>query len=242
MAFGIVRLCVVSLMILTQTVSVSPLQSVKAQGQPQSTSNRLVRVMAADMLNVQIRYLESITGPARRVTPRFGSPGQERQYQINGCELTAIAVGTQVTAYRLRLSPTCTFEIRRMVPNFRAQISANQVTFGMLAVSFSPQYAPSCLSGCGNAADPQFSMHGEGSRADGNIEIVATAIHNNSQVSAAVERLHSAARRLMSDDAIMDGRFNCHARYQELSAQAFRDVRLQEITIGYGLSLEQQRC
>lgn len=228
--------------ILTSAAVLALGQGASAQGQRPAGSNRVPRIMNTDMLQIQVPFLETITGPARRVSPRIGGPGQEREYRIDGCELTAITTGTQVNAYRLGLSPTCTFEMRRLIPNFRPAGSANQVTFAMLAQSFGTEFLPSCLMGCGNAADPAFSIFGESSRADGSIEVLATAIYNNDQVAAAAERLSGSARRVMSEDAIIDGRFNCHPRYQELAQQAFSNVRIRQITLGYGLSSEPPRC
>lgn len=207
-----------------------------------AAGDRISRIMTSDMLQIRVAYLETITGPARRVRPRIGGRGQERIYRLDGCDLAALTPAKDVSGYRLRLSATCTFDMQRVVPNFRRPVRAHQLTFGMLAESFGTTFLPSCLIGCGNAADPVFSVFGESSRADDYVEVIGTAFDNNEQVAAAAYRLLGAAKRLMSEDDIMDGHFNCHPRYQQLALQAFRDVRIQEITLGFELGPEEARC
>lgn len=222
---------------------VLPTSDADAQARRQSGGgSNLARIMSTDMLRVQVTYLETITGPARRVFPRYSvRQGQQREYRVNGCDLVAYTAGAEVEAYRLRLSSTCTFNMGQVSSRFPSGILAHQVTFGMIANAFSTEFLPTCLIGCGNAADPAYSIHGIGSRADGVIEVVGTAVYNSAPVGNAAERLIQAARRLMSEDEIIGGRFNCHPRYNEISLQAFRNVRIEEITVGYGLS-EPRRC
>lgn len=202
----------------------------------------LSRIVNPDMLGVQVAYLESITGPARRVHQAFRAQGQDREYRIGGCEVTALVRGGEVAAYRVPLSRTCTFDLRRF-PNVQTPVPVHQATFGMIADQFSAsRFLPACLSGCGNAADPTFGLYGEGSRAQSSIEIVVSATYNNEQVGRAAEALRQSASRLVSDDDITMGRFSCHPQYDRLAQRHFQGVRIHEITIGYRLSPEVPDC
>ena len=58
-------------------------------------------LFTTDMLNIQIPFLESRIGVARRVSMDAGD--QQRKYTVEGCELTAYVRKNDVIAYGLVL-------------------------------------------------------------------------------------------------------------------------------------------
>lgn len=221
--------------LILSLVFVLPFTSV---GLAQSNNgDRLARILDPDMLRVQVAYLETVIGPARRVSPNYGGVGQHREYRVNGCEVGALARDNEIFAYRLRLTPRCTFDVGRF--GVRLPVPIHRATHGMLENALgASRFLPTCIYSCGNAADPVFSTYNVGPRALGSIELIAVSQYN-ADASATLLR---AAERVMPQDDIAMGRFSCHPSYDRLGRAAFRNVVIDEITIGYELEPRQHQC
>jgi hypothetical protein len=114
----------------------------------------------------------------------------------------------------------------------------SDVTFGSLAMAFyETKFLPSCISNCGNAAEPVYSFWGKTPHSDGFLEVVASSYD-----SAGAIALQAAFRKVMTDADISMGRYNCNAKYNALAQTAFKNARIYEITIGYGLEPSQPQC
>ncbi len=119
----------------------------KASAQPAGPSVRLDKLFDRDMLNVQVPYLESFFGPAKRIHAR-AEGGHWREYWIKGCVVFALIIDNETRAFRAPLSAECTLDARLVLPDSTGKMS--DTTFGSLATAFyETKFLPSCISNCG---------------------------------------------------------------------------------------------
>jgi hypothetical protein len=69
----------------------------KASAQPAGPSVRLDKLFERDMLNVQVPYLESVLGPAKRIHAR-AEGGHLREYWIKGCVVFVLIIDNETRA------------------------------------------------------------------------------------------------------------------------------------------------
>jgi hypothetical protein len=206
-----------------------------ALAQPADPSVRLDKLFGGDMLNVQVPYLESVLGPAKRIYAR-AEGGKWREYGIKGCVVYALIINNETRAFRAPLSAKCTLDARRVLLDATGMMSG--VTFGTLATAFyETRFLPSCLTNCGNAADPVYSFWGKLPHSAGFLEVVASSYDSEGAMT-----LLAAFRKVMTDTDIAMGRYNCNAQYHVIAQKAFRNARISEITIGFGLEPGQPKC
>jgi hypothetical protein len=73
-------------------------------------ASKLSSIFQEQMLNVQVAYLETITGPGMHIFP--GRDGlQRRDYLVEGCKVIAHARDPVVIGYSLDLTPKCNFNL-----------------------------------------------------------------------------------------------------------------------------------
>src|ERR1700722_7299374 len=84
-------------------------------------ASKLLSIFKFDMLNAQVAYLESITGPAMHI---YSFADIEiRDYRVDGCNVQAFVGGAEVKRYSLALTPKCNF-------NFNAFLGEHLSTSG----------------------------------------------------------------------------------------------------------------
>jgi hypothetical protein len=138
------------------------------------------------MMNVQVPFLESRVGVARRVLVDSGGE-QVRTYTVEGCDVTAYIQHNEVVAYGLTLGGDEPW--RRYKRKCNIELPASQalrtdnLTFGKflkaMGVGIADQedlFRASCLTLCGNAADPTVRFHWDGPHAVGFLKIELTGI------------------------------------------------------------------
>ena len=91
------------------------------------TGHKLSQIFQYEMLNAQIAYLESITGPAKHVYSDDDGV-QSRDYRVDGCQVTAYAKGGEVMGYSLNLNSNCNFNLGDILGN--GYSSTNALTVG----------------------------------------------------------------------------------------------------------------
>jgi hypothetical protein len=196
-------------------------------------------IFNADMWHIQVPFLESKIGVARRVSDVAG--GQIRTYTVEDCELTAYVSNKEVVGYGLILGGD-----RRSVKsncniNLENRLNAKDLTIGkfvsIMGVGIADEenlFNSPCIHSCGNAADPTVIFHYEGPHASNFVKIdLISAIDGEVSVNA-VERWRNLMTKAEGESYVMSARFNCDAKYQRLGLQLFRDVEVYKIIIGYG--------
>jgi hypothetical protein len=207
-------------------------------------ASKLSAIFQFEMLNAQIAYLETITGPAMHVDT--GSNGiQRRDYRVTGCRLIAYAKGSAVIGYSLVLTPKCSFN----QSNFMGEkySSTNGLTiskFVKAGFGSDMRVRSSCIYLCGNAADPTVDFVFEGPHALNFISIVLTIVLADAPSLDAAQRWENVMRAAESKDFIIDTKFNCTTKYDDAAIRAFSDVPVSRITVGYSpdTALYERRC
>jgi hypothetical protein len=196
-------------------------------------TSKLSRIFQFEMLNAQLAYLESITGPAMHV--RAISAGvQSRDYPVEGCRVTAYVKGGVVLAYSLGLSPRCNFSLNDFLGNDYP--STEGLTIGGFAngaFGADLRAQSTCIYLCGNAADPTVDFTWEGPHAANFISIVLTVVLASDEAVSAAERWEAAMRKTEDTDYIEAVKFNCTPKYDRDAITAFSGVQVNEITVGF---------
>lgn len=121
------------------------------------------------------------------------------------------------------------------------------MTFGQFETltdgSGSGQFMASCLSLCGNAADPDVFEHWEGIRAVANLNVILEVSLGADGASEAAETWQSAMEAGEGTDWVMERQFNCpRSKYDALAHKAFKNVKITAITVGYGIDIKTRLC
>lgn len=216
---------------------------VKSQGRPApSTPTRtsLQDVFNDDMLNIQLAFLESRVGVARRV--RAGSGEQLREYKIDGCDVTAHVKNNEVVGYGLILGgpepwrsakSNCNVEIPRGSGLRTNGLTTGKFinTMGLGIASPNALFQASCISMCGNAADPTVTFHWDGPHAVGFMNIDVVSIIAYGQSLDAVEKWRTLMTKNEGEDYVIHTRFNCDGNYERLGLELFQNVEVYEIIV-----------
>lgn len=199
-------------------------------------ARKLARLFTPEMVGSEVPYFETISGPARTVSPGVGGL-THRDYKVDGCDVTVHARGTTVSALGLRLTRICTFDPTKF---FSQPVpSANQLTFGQFArIAGANRFSADCLSGCGNAFDPSVYLHWEGPRALGFMQFRLQAELVNGPALDASNRWQEAMESREGDEYVLNTTFNCDGKYNTTAARFFHDVKLTHVFVGTGLEPE----
>lgn len=110
-------------------------------------------IATLDILGSQRAYIESKLGPAQKVF------GNERLYQWKQCRLTISEEKKVVTGVRIEpIGKGCDFDTSRIGLSGKA----SELTFGRFARQNMAHAEEACLTGCGNAAEPEYGAYAEG--------------------------------------------------------------------------------
>lgn len=204
----------------------------------QSKKSKLARVFDPEMISADLAYFEQVTGPARNTYRN------RKTYKVDSCKVTATIFNSSVRSLHLDLSPKCTFNLNRFLPNFHGKFPAPHImTFGQFdAVSGgNGQFMADCLTMCGNAADPVVYEYWYGSRADLMLEVLLEVVQVSGPALSAADKWQDAMERSEGQDWVIDTKFNCsRTKYDQVAHQAFRGVTISAITIGYDIKVP--RC
>ena len=193
-------------------------------------------VFTADMLNVEVPYFEKTVGPAKRVF-RIADDRTVRTYAVGGCPVKAHVQGTSIYAYSMDLSNGCTINLK---PFFDDLASTKNLTLGkFVRFEGEGQFHAGCLVDCGKNDDTDASYHWQGPRSMNKLEVVLVfPLHGNGAPEDAADRL---AKTLSDKDGaayVTSAAFNCDTKENAAALDAYKDVAVQEIIIGYGIEDE----
>jgi hypothetical protein len=218
------------------------------------TRASLQDIFKVDMLNVQVPFLESHVGVARRVFNAAGEQG--RTYVIDGCDVTAYLQKKEVVAYSLVLGgsepgrsakgncnidiPTITGETLRTndltIGKFINVMGTGLAGMGLTGFGADPRnlFRAVCITSCGNASDPTVEFHWDGPLSSGLLKIDLISTISDSTSIDAAERWKNLITKAEGETYVINAKYNCDERYQKIGLQLFRDVQVNEIIIRSG--------
>lgn len=182
-------------------------------------------VLMDAMMGVQVAYLESKLGPARNVS------GDERTYEIGGCRVRVHTDDNEVTGYIVPMTQPCSAQAMAALKAFDLPQKLN-LTMGEFATSRdNTRFKADCLTLCGNAADPWVYLESEGLRSMPGIRAGAVLV-GDATIDASF-RIRDAIKAKMGEDYVVDAGFNCTTEFNALAQRELKDVRIDEIEVGY---------
>lgn len=182
-------------------------------------------VLMDAMMGVQVAYLESKLGPARNVS------GDERTYEIGGCRVRVHTDDNEVTGYIVPMTQPCSAQAMAALKAFDLPQKLN-LTMGEFAASRdNTRFKADCLTLCGNAADPWVYLESEGLRSMPGIRAGAVLV-GDAPIDASF-RIRDAIKAKMGEDYVVDAGFNCTTEFNALAQRELKDVRIDEIEVGY---------
>lgn len=216
---------------------------IKQPTAPQApTSASLHEIFDDDMYNVQVPFLESRVGVARRITNLVGE--QIRQYTISGCWVDAYVVNNEVRGYGLILGgpdrsypDVCNTEIPTSTNLRTNNLTIGRFIDGMgigVGIERSDRLLSSdCIFLCGNAADPTVTFHWEGPHVINFLRVDMTIVLAGDASLNAAERWQNVMIKAEGEAFVRNTKFNCDAKYQKMGVELFRDVPVYRIVVHY---------
>ncbi len=181
--------------------------------------------MIAQMMGVQVAYLESKLGPARTVQDK------ERTYEIGGCTVRVSADGGEVVGYAVPMTPVCSTQALAALKDYDLPQKIDLTMGEFAAARGNVDFKADCLTLCGNAADPWVYLESPGPRAFPGIR--ASAVMVSDATIDASFRIRDAIKAAKGEDYVIDTTFNCSADFDQLAIRELKTVRIDEIEVGY---------
>src|SRR5438128_2091633 len=91
-------------------------------------------------------------------------------------------------------------------------------------------------------ADPTVRFHWEGPHAMNFLTVDLISVIAYDESINAASRWSNLMTAVEGQQYVLNVRFNCDAKYQQLGSQIFRNVEVSEIIVGYSPKLDSQLC
>ncbi len=179
----------------------------------------------AQMMGVQVAYLESKLGPARTVE------GKERTYEIGGCTVRVNAEGGEVVGYAVPMTPACSTQALAALKDYDLPQKIDLTMGEFAAARGNADFKADCLMLCGNAADPWVYLESAGPRVSPGIR--ASAVMVSDATIDASFRIRDAIKAAKGEDYVIDAAFNCSADFDQMAVRELKAVRIDEIEVGF---------
>lgn len=216
--------CAFAFVILTLTGAQVPVQA----------ASKLSRLFKYDMLDARVTYLEKMIGPAKHVLSPDSEGFVPRQYQVEGCDVTAYADKGAVQAYSLRLTPKCNFNLGDFLGNgYGTTMGLTIATFGGGAFGSDMRVQADCAYLCGNAADPRVDFTWNGPHAANFLTVVLTVVLVDDGAIDAAQQWTTLMRQKEGDDYVLKTNFNCEDKYDADAVKDFARAQVTDITVGF---------
>lgn len=155
-------------------------------------------IASLDILGSQRAYVESKLGPAQKVYDN------ERHYKWKQCAITIYEQKKTVTGVLIdHIGKGCDFDTGRI----GLQGKASAMTFGKFLAIGPANADEACLSGCGNAAEPEYSAHLEGAHYQQFTQYTVSTTYAKS------ERILDAFRDKVKKKTGIDDDFDLYGEY-----------------------------
>jgi len=181
--------------------------------------------MIAQMMGVQVAYLESKLGPARTVQDK------DRTYEIGGCTIRIRAEGGEVVGYAVPMTTACTTQAQAALKDYDLPQKIDLTMGEFAAARGNADFKADCLTLCGNAANPWLYLESAGPRVSPGIR--ASAVMVSDPTIDAAFRIRDAIKAAKGEDYVIDTTFNCSAEFDQMAVRELKTVRIDEIEVGY---------
>jgi hypothetical protein len=198
----------------------------------------------ADMWNIQVPFLESRVGIARRV---FDASGEQiRTYTVDGCDVTAYVRHNEVVVgYGLILGGNPAWRSAKQNCNIEIPASdhlrTDDLTIGkfmnVMGIGLEEEgdlFRAACIASCGNAADPTVEVHWDGPHAVGFLKIDLISIIGSGASADAADRWRDLMAKIEGKDYVINAKFNCDRKYEKIGLKLFQNVQVYQIIIRSG--------
>lgn len=184
-----------------------------------------------ELLGTNQRYLESVIGIAR------SSHGNQHEFKVQGCDITATIIGDKVSALHMKLSDSCRPDLRTFIGNYAPppNLPLTAGVFLEASSSHTLKYSANCIFSCGNAYDPSVYAHWSGPRAAGFMDVVleVTLVEDDAIGAASTWKEHMA--QVVNEDYLLETSFNCDNRFDVAANEIFKNIKVTGVTIGHDL-------
>jgi len=181
--------------------------------------------MIAQMMGVQVAYLESKLGPARTVQDK------ERTYEIGGCTVRVRAEGDEVVGYAVPMTQACSTQALAALKDYDLPQKIDLTMGEFAAARGNADFKADCLTMCGNAANPWLYLESAGPRVSPGVR--ASAVMVSDPTIDAAFRIRDAVQAAKGEDYVLDTTFNCSAEFDQMAIRELKTVRIDEIEVGY---------
>ncbi len=193
------------------------------------TSGVLEKIFDPQMLNVDLAYFESITGPAKKTNKN------KKQYIVDNCYVTVTANGGTIKSFHLSISEECSFDLNKYLIHFSGAFPPiHRMTFGdFSSITNGGTFFADCLLGCPNTTDPLIYEYWKGSHAD--LDNLSVMLEVSLSDTTSIDAAGKWRREMEINEGnqwIENKLFNCDGKYNRFALESFREVVISGITIG----------
>ena len=208
-----------------------------AASEPEN-DDTLSQLFTAKIIGSSKKAVEGVTGKA--ISNEYGFS----EYEVNGCRVHAMYdADGKLRNLGLDLSDSCKVNLSTFnVPNTEA---GPKLTFGQISEALGSsnirQFQSDCLMNCGNAQEPTVSaIYAIDSNPDEPepMEILLKTAQVGDAALTASDKWRNAMLKQEDEDWVLNGEFNCDARYNSVAQELFNNVSVNSVTIGYDIPLE----
>lgn len=195
---------------------------------PTSPAPSLRELFSAKMIGARVAEFEAKAGPA--VSEEKGV----RHYKVGSCSLTATVASEKITALSLQLSPECSVRLPLLAG---LDQPLHLVTFGQLeSARGQGSMKADCLKQCGNTYDSHVFAYWPSTTDDLEVMVGVKIASDATWVAyqAWVDMMYGEG-----ESYITEATFNCHERYGFSARNAFKDIAIDQVTIGRALATPQ---
>lgn len=194
-------------------------------------TKKLPHVFKQDTIGSTVKYIENIIGPAKSIS-KWDDYTIYNYYIVDDCIFTLITdKNDTISGIKLDITDTCTFEWKDVMHNYENLPPPHKLKFGDVMQNHFYTFLPGCLSGCGNAADPESELRFGSSRADGWLMAILTAVHASEENLNASSNLADKLERLKGEDFVSSGKYSCNFDINSVAEGVIEGMRVDSVTI-----------
>jgi len=202
-------------------------------------ATKLERIFKPDMLQVQVAFLEKITGPAKFVRSN-GLGVETRSYQVDGCKVEAFVEQTTpgvraVIRYGLELAPRCNIDFGPFLHNHPNTRGLTPARFAKGSYGAARRVHADCVSTCSpHGVEPTIDLIFDGFMPTNNVGAVLTIAFGRTRAGRdAISQLQRLMESREGSDYVAELKFNCDMKYDEVARKLFADVPVDRVEVGY---------
>jgi len=186
-------------------------------------------VFNGKMLGKSQAHFEAIAGVPQE------SYGDDRVFDVQSCLITATIKSGKVSALSMEPTGSCQPDLASFIGEY-APKPGQKLT--PAAFDSNPAYTADCLTDCGNAADPWVYASWTAPRAAGGMEVMLGFVQAGGDLLDAADKWATQMEKAEGKDYLLNNKFNCDARYNDVAATAFKNVIATSVKVGFNLPKE----